>query len=175
MQFGTRTSRDAPPKLIAVDEFFAEPEFAVPVISPDGTRIAYLAPHRGRRNIWVRGVDQTHDDAVPVTRDTRRGITTYYWTDDPRWLLYLQDTDGNEDWHLHRVDLDAPDEPPVDLTPMGTGSRVFAVEPLLSMPGTVLAWMNPRVGHIDVFRGDIASGEVVLHHEEADPLAATLR
>lgn len=42
------------------------------------------------------------------------------------------------------------------------------------MPGTVLVWMNPRGGSIDVFRVDIASGEVVLHHEEADPLAATL-
>ncbi len=49
--------------VIAVEEFFAEPQFAVPMISPDGTRIAYLAPHRGRRNIWVRGVDQTHDDS----------------------------------------------------------------------------------------------------------------
>ena len=168
------TSRGSPPKLIAVDEFFAEPAFAVPTISPDGTRIAYLAPHRGRRNIWVRGVDQTHDDAVPVTSDTRRGITTYYWTDDPRWLLYLQDTDGNEDWHLHRVDLDAPGEAAVDLTPMGTGSRVFAVEPLPSVPANVLAWMNPRVERIDVVRVDVATGEAVLHHEEPDPLAETL-
>ena len=174
MQFGIDTSRGPLPKLIAVEEFFAEPQFAVPMISPDGTRIAYLAPHRGRRNIWVRGVDQTHDDAVPVTHDTRRGITTYYWTDDPRWLLYLQDTDGNEDWHLHRVDLDAPDEPAVDLTPMGAGSRVFAVEPLPSAPGSVLVWMNRRTTHIDVFRIDIATGETVLHHEQADDLATVL-
>ena len=47
--------------------------------------------------MWVRGIDQDHDEAVPVTHDTRRGITTYYWTDDPRWLLYRQDTDGDED------------------------------------------------------------------------------
>jgi hypothetical protein len=168
------TSRESLPKLIAVEEFFAEPEFAVPMISPDGTRIAYLAPHLGRRNIWVRGVDQTHDDAVPVTSDARRGITTYFWTDDPRWLLYLQDTDGNEDWHLHRVDLDAPAESAVDLTPMGTGSRVLAVEPLPSAPGSVLAWMNRRTTHIDIFRIDIATGETVLHHEQADDLANVL-
>ena len=168
------TTPDAQPRHIPVEEFFADPGFIVPTISPDGTRIAYLAPHRGRRNIWVRGVDQSHDDAIPVTHDTRRGITTYHWTDDPRFLLYEQDTDGNEDWHLHRVDLDAPAAPALDLTPMGPGSRVFAVEPLPSMPGNVLVWMNPRVGHIDVLRVDITSGEVVLHHEEADPLAATL-
>jgi dipeptidyl aminopeptidase/acylaminoacyl peptidase len=170
----TDTSSHTLPRLIEVEELFADPAFVVPTISPDGTRIAYLAPHRGRRNVWVRGVDRTHDDAVAVTHDTRRGITTYHWTDDPRFLLYEQDTDGNEDWHLHRVDLDDPAAPAVDLTPMGPGSRVFAVEPLPAVPGTVLVWMNPHVERIDVYRVDIASGETVLHHEETDPLAATL-
>ena len=112
------------PALFDIETFFGDPEFSSASLSPDGTRIAYLAPHRGRRNVWVRDVDQDHADAVPVTHDTRRGITTYHWTDDPRFLLYLQDTDGNEDWHLHRVDLDDPDSPAVDLTPMESGSRV---------------------------------------------------
>lgn len=51
---------------------------------------------------------------------------------------------------------------------------MFAVEPLPAVPGTVLAWMNPQVESIDVFRVDVASGDVVLHHQEPDPLAATL-
>src|SRR3712207_6968549 len=52
----------------------------------------------------------------------------------PRSTLFPYTTlfRSNEDWHLHRVDLDAPDEPAVDLTPMASGSRVFAVEPLAS-------------------------------------------
>jgi dipeptidyl aminopeptidase/acylaminoacyl peptidase len=157
------------PRLIDVEEFFADPEFAVPSISPDGTRIAYLAPAYGRRNVWVRGIDQDHAEAVCVTHDARRGITTYYWTDDSRWLLYLQDTDGNEDWHLYRVDLDAPDTPAVDLTPMPAGSRVFGAEPLVSAPGSVLVWMNRRPVFIDVFRIDVATGETTLHLEQADP------
>ncbi|GAA3228102.1 S9 family peptidase [Pseudonocardia petroleophila] len=168
------TAPDTQPRLVEIEEFFADPAFVVPTISPDGIRIAYVAPHLGRRNVWVRGVDQTHDDAIPVTHDTRRGITTYHWTDDPRWLLYLQDTDGDEDFHLYRVDLDDPSAPAVDLTPMGPGSRVFGVETLSSAPGTVLATMNPDVGRIDVHRVDVATGEVVLHHHETDPLAATL-
>ncbi|MEQ3554821.1 alpha/beta fold hydrolase [Pseudonocardia nematodicida] len=170
----TSTPQSAPPELIEVEEFFADPGFLVPQISPDGTRLAYLAPHRGRRNIWVRGIDETHDDAVPVTHDTRRGIFTYYWTDDPRRLLYLQDTDGNEDFHLHRVDLDRPEEPAVDLTPMDPGSRVFAVEPLPSVPGSVLVTMNRRPAHFDVFRVDVATGEVTLHQEQADPQVGVL-
>ncbi|WP_174411311.1 S9 family peptidase, partial [Nocardia transvalensis] len=155
--------------VIDVEEFFADPEFAAATIAPDGTRIAYLAPAHGRRNVWVRGLDEEHADAVCVTHDARRGITTYYWTDDSRWLLYLQDIDGNEDWHLYRVDLDAPGEPAVDLTPMAPGSRVFGAEPLPSSPSSVLVWMNRRPTFIDAFRIDVATGETTVHHEQAHP------
>lgn len=165
---------DRRPALIDVEEFFADPRFANASISPDGSRIAYLAPHRGRRNVWVRGLEQTHDQAVPVTHDSRRGITTYLWTDDPRWLLYLQDTDGNEDWHLYRVDLEDPGAAAVDLTPMDPGSRVVGAEPLPSVPGSVLATMNRRPAFFDTFRIDVATGDTTLHLEQDDPTAAVL-
>jgi dipeptidyl aminopeptidase/acylaminoacyl peptidase len=124
--------------------------------------------------VWVRGIEDEHEDAVCVTHDSRRGITTYHWTDDPRFLLYLQDTDGNEDWHLYRVDLDHPDRPAVDLTPLETGARVFGVEPLKSAPGSVLVYMNQRPMSIDAFRIDIATGETTLHLEQADPTGSVL-
>ncbi|MFD3430244.1 S9 family peptidase [Nocardia fluminea] len=165
----TTSKSPALPDLIAVEEFFADPDFSGASISPDGTRIAYRAPAHGRRNVWVRGIHEDHDDAICVTHDARRGITTYYWTDDPRWLLYLQDTDGNEDWHLYRVDLDAPDEPAVDLTPMAPGSRVFGAEPSAEVPGTVLVWMNQRPMFIDVFRLDVVTGATTLHLEQTEP------
>ena len=156
------------PKLIPAEEFFADPVFFGPSISPDGTKIAYLAPKYGRTNVWVRGLDQEHADAVCVTHDARRGINIYEWTDDPRWLLYLQDTDGNEDWHLYRVDLEAPDEPAVDLTPMAAGSRVLGIEAMPSVPGSVLVTMNRRPLFFDAFRIDVATGETVVHRESPD-------
>jgi dipeptidyl aminopeptidase/acylaminoacyl peptidase len=154
---------------IPVEDFFADPAFANPSISPDGTRIAYLAPAHGRRNVWVRRIDERHEDAMCVTHDARRGITTYYWPDDTRWLLYLQDTDGNEDWHLYRVDLEAPGQDPVDLTPLPPGSRVFGADALPSHPGCMLVAMNKRPIAIDLFRIDVATGETTLHHEQTDP------
>ncbi|GAA4889580.1 S9 family peptidase [Actinomycetospora straminea] len=163
------TPTQSRPRLIDVEDFFADPEFAHATVSPDGTRLAYLAPRDGRLQVWVRGIDEEHADAVPVTHDTRRGVTDYHWTDDPRWLLYLQDTDGNEDWHLHRVDLTAPDRPAVDLTPLPAGSRVVGVEPLPSSPGQVLVSMNRRPTVFDVFRVDVATGETTLHLEQPSP------
>ncbi len=166
--------RTTPPRRIEVEELFTDPAFANPSLSPDGTRIAYLAPAHGRRNVWVRGIDEEHADAVCVTHDARRGITTYYWPDDSRWLLYLQDTDGDEDWHLYRVDLEAPDGAATDLTPMPPGSRVFGADPLPSHPGSVLVAMNRRPLAIDLFRIDVASGETTVHHEQVDPMETVL-
>ncbi|MFC5140475.1 S9 family peptidase [Actinomycetospora rhizophila] len=154
------------PRLRDVEEFFADPEFAHATVSPDGTRIAYLAPAYGRTQVWVRGVDEEHEQAVCVTHDARRGVKNYHWTDDARWLLYEQDTDGNEDWHLFRVDLTAPGEPAVDLTPLAPGSRVTGVQPLPSRPGHVLVWMNRRPMFFDAFRVEVATGETTLHHEQ---------
>lgn len=54
-------------------------------------------------------------DDVPgarrVTSDTRRNIDTFSWSPDGRYLLFQQDTDGDENWHLHRVDPTRPDGP----------------------------------------------------------------
>jgi dipeptidyl aminopeptidase/acylaminoacyl peptidase len=158
------------PRRIAVEELFADPEFSGASISPDGTKLAYLAPAHGKLNVWVRGIDEEHEDAICVTHATRRGIHRYDWTDDPRRLLYLQDTDGNEDWHLYRIDLEHPDEPSVDLTPLPPGSRVGSFELSKSHPGTVVVTMNERPLFFDVFRIDIATGETTLIREENDPL-----
>ena len=108
------------PDLIPVETFFADPLFAGASISPDGTRIAYLAPLAGptgveRLQVWMRGRDETHAEAVAITSDHNRGVKSYQWTDNPRWMLVTQDYEGNEDHHLYRVDLDDPSFPAVDL------------------------------------------------------------
>ena len=148
--------------LIPLEDLFADPEFSGASISPDGTRLAYLAPKYGRTQVWVRGVDEEHADAVCLTRDERRGIRTYYWTDTPRYLLYLQDTDGNEDWHLYRVDLENPGAPAVDLTPLDPGSRVMGVEKMKTAPGHVRVTMNKRPLFIETFQIELATGVTTL-------------
>ena len=162
------------PPLLSVEELFADPVFAAATISPDGTKLAYLAPAHGRTNVWVRGVDEEHDAAVCVTHDSRRGIKKFQWTDDPRYLLYVQDTDGNEDWHIFRVDLSAPDQAAVDLTPMDAGSRVVAFEAYKAKPGSILVMMNKRPLFVDAFLIDIATGETTVHHENDSQTEAYL-
>ncbi|NKY98859.1 hypothetical protein [Nocardiopsis alborubida] len=45
------------PDLVPVEDFCGAPERAGATISPDGTRIACLAPWRDRLNVWVQGLD----------------------------------------------------------------------------------------------------------------------
>ncbi|WP_158083179.1 hypothetical protein [Streptomyces antioxidans] len=41
---------------LTVEDFFCTPLRTRASISPDGTRIAYLAPWRERLNVWVESV-----------------------------------------------------------------------------------------------------------------------
>src|SRR5262245_19889438 len=102
------------PPLISREVLFGNPEKAEPNISPDGKRLAWLAPDR--RNVlqvWVKTVGK--DDDRIVTDDQKRGIRWYLWAQNSRDLLYLQDKDGDENWHVYRVDLESGDIR--DLTP----------------------------------------------------------
>ncbi|OZM71953.1 S9 family peptidase [Amycolatopsis antarctica] len=149
------------PEPISVEEFFEAPERARAEISPDGTMIAYLAPWKNRLNVWVGSVDSI-DDARCVTADENRGVAGYRWTDDPRWLLYTQDGDGDENWHLYRVDLDDPDAPVVDLTPF-PGATVTRYDLPIGRPGTAILQINNRnIDEFDLLELDIATGEITM-------------
>lgn len=148
------------PAIISVEDFFSPPERAGATISPDGTRLAYLAPWRNRLNVWVQDVDG-NDEPRCVTADETRSVYFYSWTHDSRWLLYMQDSCGDEHWHVYRVDPDAPGTPAVDLTPF---PRVRASYELLkARPGKALVQHNARNAElVDAYELDIATGELTL-------------
>ncbi|BBZ02905.1 peptidase [Mycolicibacterium chitae] len=153
------------PELISVEDFFSPPERLLATIAPDGHRIAYLAPWRNDRlNIWVQSISATGDladDARCVTADAARSVYIYYWTDDPRWLLYLQDGGGDENWHVYRVDLDAPGAAAVDLTPF-PGVRAMLTLPK-GRPGKAIVQLNKRNPELfDPYELDIATGDLTL-------------
>ncbi|WHX22407.1 S9 family peptidase [Streptomyces malaysiensis subsp. malaysiensis] len=146
---------------LAIEDLFGPPVRTRASISPDGTRIAYLAPWRDRLNVWVESVD-SDAEARCVTADGNRSVLTYHWTDDPRWLLYEQDGDGDENWHIHRVDLDDPDAEAVDLTPF-PGARVISFEPLVTRPGKAILSLNRRkLTEFDLYELDIATGDLTM-------------
>lgn len=144
--------------LIPRDILFGNPSRVGPQLSPDGKRLAYIAPDEGVLNVWVRTVGE-EDDRV-ITRDRDRGIRDYSWAEDNVHLLYVQDKDGDENWHVFKVTEQGGDD--LDLTPIdGIQARIFGVEK--SHPGTILVGQNDRNPQLhDVHRVDLATGESTL-------------
>ncbi|MFI5507950.1 S9 family peptidase [Mycobacterium sp. NPDC051804] len=162
------------PELISVEDLFKSPVRAAAAISPDGTRVAYLAPWQDRMNIWVASADADEfgADARRVTADATRSILHFSWTDDPRWLLYMQDAGGDENWHVLRVDLENPDAPAVDLTPF---PGVMSYFELPDKPGKALVYSNKRgPTQMDAYELDIASGELTMLAENPGDVIAWL-
>jgi dipeptidyl aminopeptidase/acylaminoacyl peptidase len=149
-------------ELIPRTVLFGNPERVAPHISPDGTRLAWIAPHEGVLNVWVApigpsGVDW--DSAAVVTADTDRGIRVCAFARDDRHLLYLQDTGGDENWRLYDVDLQTMERR--DLTPFeGIQARIIATSK--RHRDEVLVGMNRDNPQLhDVYRLDLTTGELV--------------
>ena len=143
-------------ELIPRKTLFGNPQRTQVTISPDGERIAFLAPLDGVLNVWVAPVDAVAD-AKPVTRDTGRGIRQYFWSYHPGYLVYGQDRDGDENWHLYAVDVatgQARDLTPyagVQAVPQGSSER---------HPDEVLIGINRRDPQFhDLYRTNLVSGE----------------
>lgn len=152
----TSTTRLEQVELIPRDALFGNPERASVQISHDGRYLSWIAPVDGVMNVWVAPVD---DPAAgrPVTGDKARGIRNYFWSYQPDTLLYLRDTGGDEDFHLHSVDV-ASDQSR-DLSPFPkTTARVVAGSP--QHPDSLLVGMNDRdTKWHDLYRVDLASGK----------------
>jgi len=151
--------------LIPRQVLFGNPERVSPALSPDGTQLAWVAPLNGVLNVWIAPVASAADEGIDwsaaraVTSDTDRGIRQFAWAHDGRHLLYLQDTDGDENWRLHDVDLHTMQER--DLTPFeGVQAQIVGME--RKFPTDVLIGLNRDNPELhDVYRLDLVTGELV--------------
>ena len=155
--------------LIPRTVLFGNPERVSPSLSPDGRRLAWIAPDDGVLNVWVApmhaggdgsdrrgGIDW--DAAVAVTADRDRGVRVYTWAHDGRHILYLQDRGGDENWRLFDVDL--PTMAHRDLTPYDDVQvQLIAVDK--RFPTDVLVGINRDNPELhDVYRLDLVTGEL---------------
>lgn len=95
-------AKEAP--LIPRKILFGNPDKTSLQISPDGQYISYLAPVNNVLNVWVAPVGAP-EKAEPVTKDTLRGIRTYFWAYTNQHIIYLQDLGGDENWQVHAVNI----------------------------------------------------------------------
>ena len=160
----------AQPALIPRDVLFGNPRRATPRLSPDALRMAYLAPDEGVLNVWLRTVGQQDDRAI--TKDRARGIRIFFWAEDNHHVLYLQDHDGDENWHLYSVHLET--SAVRDLSPH-EGVRVEDVFSDPNHPDEILLAMNERDRQVfDLHRVSLKTGEAKLEAENPGNYVAWL-
>lgn len=91
------------PTLIDREVFFGNPEYAGAQISPDGKYISFIKPFNGTMNIWVKGVDEPFSAARPMTNDTARPVRQYFWSRDGKYILFVQDKGGDENFNVYAI------------------------------------------------------------------------
>jgi dipeptidyl aminopeptidase/acylaminoacyl peptidase len=143
-------------KLIPRTVLFGNPDRTSVTISPDGEKLAYLAPWNGVLNVWVAPAAAPKDARV-VTRDTGRGVRAYEWAYTSNHILYLQDADGDENWRVYC--LDVATEACRDLTPArGVQAQIQQLSP--RYPEEALIAMNDRDPRLhDLYRVSLLTGE----------------
>lgn len=164
---GTAALAELPP-LIPRKVLFGNPDKASPKISPDGKRLAYIAPDDGVLNVWMRTIGKKDDQ--PITRDRHRGIRAYFWAQNNKQILYIQDKDGDENWHVYSVDLS--NHAIKDLTPFdGVQARVQAVDQ--KFPDEILLGINKRNPRFhDVYRANLITGELTMEAQNDEGFIA---
>lgn len=144
------------PPVLAVEDFFRNPEQTYWQISPDGEYVSYRSPYKGHANIYVRKV--TDSVGIPVTFDTVRNINQYSWKGNR--ILYLQDVGGDENFQLFSVSIDGKEQKA--LTPFPK-VRTGILDDLRFVPGKekeIIIQMNKRDARFfDPYSINIETGE----------------
>jgi dipeptidyl aminopeptidase/acylaminoacyl peptidase len=161
-------SRSSIPPLIDRELLFGDPEIVGAQLSPDGAFIAFIKPYKSTRNVWVKRTEQPFDAARPITADTRRPIPAFFWSRDGKFILFVQDQGGDENFNVFAVNpAEAPpagaDVPVARNLTAAKGVRAAIYSVPKNDPDTIYVGLNDRdAAWHDLYKVRITSGERTL-------------
>jgi hypothetical protein len=139
----------AQPPLIDRNLFYGEVIIAGAQISPDGRYLSFLKPYKGTRNIWVKGAEEPFSAARPVSAEATRPIRNYFWSYDSKYILYVQDAAGDENFNVYAIDPKLPADAKSGVPPTraltnlkGVRTEIFAVPK--AKPDILYVGLNDR-------------------------------
>src|SRR5579864_6103332 len=178
----TDSSKKAPaasglPPIIDRELIFGNPEIAAPQLSPDGKYLAFLKPWKDTRNVYVKAVDEPFSAARLLTMEAKRPIAGYFWTRDSKYILFVKDNDGDENFNVYAVDpsakpaagADAPSSR--DMTGL-KAVRVQLVDLPKNDPDTIYIGLNDRdkAWH-DLYKLKLSTGEKTLVRKNTEKIS----
>jgi dipeptidyl aminopeptidase/acylaminoacyl peptidase len=174
---GSPATFAAQPPLIDRNLFYGEVTIAGAQISPDGRYLSFLKPYKGTRNIWVKAADEPFSAARPVSAEATRPIRSYFWSRDSKYILYVQDAGGDENFNVYAIDPTLPADANSGVPPTraltnlkGVRTTIFAVPK--AKPDILYIGLNDRdpKWH-DLYELSISSGVKQLLRKNTDEIA----
>ena len=175
LTIAAQTGKPAP--LLDRELFFGNPEISGAQISPDGRYIAFLKPYKDTRNIWVKKTGDPYTSARLITNDTRRPVTGYFWSRDGKYILFVQDQLGDENFNVYAVDPAAALAPGQEVpaarnltAAKGVRAMIYAVPK--NDPDVMYVGINDRdkAWH-DLYKVRISTGEKTLLRQNTERIA----
>lgn len=167
----------AQPPIIDRELFFGNPEMSGAQISPDGQYISFLKPYKETRNIWVKRTSEPFSAAKLLTNDTKRPVTNYFWSRDGKYILFVQDQGGDENFNVYAVNpADSPaagqEVPAARNLTEAKGVRAMIYSVPRNDPDTLYVGLNDRdKSWHDLYRVKISTGERSLIRQNTERIA----
>jgi dipeptidyl aminopeptidase/acylaminoacyl peptidase len=165
------------PPLIDRELFFGNPEISGAQLSPDGRYVSFMKPYKDTRNVWVKRIGDPYTAAKLITNDTRRPIPQYFWSRDGKYILFVQDQLGDENYNVYAVD---PSSSPAAGQDVPTARNLTAAKGVRAQlysvprndPDIMYVGLNDRdkAWH-DLYRVRISTGERTLMRQNTERIA----
>jgi dipeptidyl aminopeptidase/acylaminoacyl peptidase len=162
------------PPLIDRELLFDDPEISGAQISPDGKYIAFMKPWNKTRNVWVKRAEEPFSSARLVTADTKRPIPGYFWSRDGKYILFVQDAAGDENYNVHAVSpsgkpAEGAEAPAARNVTDAKSVRAYIYAVPRSDPDFIYVGLNDRdkAWH-DLYKVKISTGERTLIRKNTD-------
>lgn len=175
--FGTLASaQNVLPPLIDREIFFGNPEISGAQISPDGKYIAFRKPYKDTMNLWVKRSDEPFERARLITSETKRPIRIYFWSRDGKYILFVNDFGGDENFNVYAVDPAAAPAAGAEVAPARNLTDMKKVRAVIyevprNDPDAIYVGLNDRDARWhDLYKVRVSTGERQLVKQNTDRL-----
>lgn len=165
------------PRLIDRQEFFGEVQIAGAQISPDGQWVSFLKPYKGTRNIWIKKADGQFSAARPLSAEASRPVRGYFWSRDSKYVLYVQDNAGDENFNVYAIDPSAAVDTATGVPATRALTNLKKVRTTIyaapkNKPDILYIGLNDRdARYHDLYELHISTGEKKLVKQNTDQIA----
>ncbi|MGI6478920.1 MAG: prolyl oligopeptidase family serine peptidase [Salinivirgaceae bacterium] len=148
-----------------VEDYFSRPKASSFQLSPDGKYMSYREKEDGstKQHVYVKEVST--GKITRILEEKEELIRGYFWKNNER-LLYMMDQGGNEQYHIHAVNVDGSNN--VDLTPY-EGVQAGIISILKDQKDYVIVMMNKNNKQVfEPYKLNIITGEIEQLYENKD-------